>query len=535
MKKTIPVILGLFIAVLAFLSPSSLHADIYTDARVLSSTLLNLQNRYVDTVDVDNLTEVAVRAMLKELDPHSTYLTPKEVSQMNEGLGGSFEGIGVRYQMENDTLLIISTVTGGPSEKVGILAGDHIIMVGDSTIAGQKFDTQEIQRRLRGPKGSIAEIGILRRGETGLLWFNVTRDKIPVYSVDASYMIRPGIGYIRIARFAQTTPSEVKQAMDSLQKKGMQRLIIDLQDNGGGYLNSAVDLSSLFLPSGEVAVYTEGRSDSHRDYVTRGFSHFKGPLVVLINEQSASASEIFSGCMQDLDRGLIVGRRSFGKGLVQSPIMMPNGGMIRLTVSHYFTPSGRCIQKPYKNGDQKSYNEDLLNRLHRGELVSADSIHLADSLRYYTRDGRIVYGGGGIMPDVFVPLDTVLISRTHRAVIAKGSINKFILQYFKENQAELHRQYPTLDSYLDDKTGFKLSNVLVDGVLDQARRDSVQCDSLDELRNNEVFRLQLQALLANDLYENGAYIRIMNGTSAIVREGLSLILDDKRYKQLLTK
>jgi len=516
------------------LLPLRLLADVYTDAKVLSSTLLNLENRYVDTVDVDALTEVAVRAMLKELDPHSTYLTPKEVKEMNEGLGGSFEGIGVRYQMENDTLLIINTITGGPSEKVGILAGDRIVMVGDSTIAGQKYSNNEIQRRLRGPKGSIVNLGINRPGENEMLWFRVERDKIPVYSVDAAYLITPETGYIRIARFAQTTTQEVCDAMNRLEREGMRRLIIDLQDNGGGYLHAAVELASLFLPNDEPVVYTEGRTDAHHDYSTHTLRYFKGELVVLINEQSASASEIFAGCMQDLDRGVLVGRRSFGKGLVQSPVMLPNGGMIRLTVSHYYTPSGRCIQKPFKKGDKKSYDRDLLNRLNSGELTSADSIHLSDSLKYHTRAGRPVYGGGGIMPDIFVPLDTTLITRAHRAVIAKGSINRFIIQYFKQHQAALHQQYPTVEDFLNPETGYQLNEEIVTGVLDQARRDSVQSDSLEQLRDNEVFRLQLLAYLANDLYEQGAYMRIMNQTSAILREGLNLIADDRRYHNLLS-
>lgn len=528
-------ILSILLSGIALLTPSRAYADVYTDTKVLGATLLNLQNRYVDTVDVDALTEAAVRAMLKELDPHSTYLTPKECKQMSENLGGSFEGIGISYQMDSDTLLVITTINGGPAEKVGIMPGDRIIMVGDSTIAGKKFDTTEIQRRLRGKKGSTVKLGVNRSGEKEMLWFNVVRDKIPVYSVDASYIIAPHIGYIRISRFAQTTPEEVKQAMKKLEKQGMQRLIIDLQDNGGGYLNAAVELSSLFIPSGEKAVYTEGRGEQHRDYVTHNLSHFKDPIVVLINEQSASASEIFAGCMQDLDRGVIIGRRSFGKGLVQTPAMLPNGGMLRITTAHYYTPSGRCIQKPYKKGDKTSYDKDLQNRIKHGELTSADSIHFSDSLVYYTRNGRQVHGGGGIMPDIFVPLDTTLYTRAHRAVVAKGSINRFITPYFRDHQNQLHEQYPTIEAFLDPDKGYKLTDELVDGVLDQARRDSVQCDTLDQLRSNELFRLQVLAYLANDLYSEGAYTRIINSTSDIVKQGVAILLDDRRYRQILLK
>lgn len=512
----------------------TIKADIYSSMKTFNSALLCLDNRYVDTVNVDALTESAIKAMLKELDPHSTYLSAKEVEQMNEGLGGSFEGIGVRYQMENDTLLVINTVSGGPSEKVGILAGDRIIMVGDSTIAGQKYNTNEIQRRLRGPKGSVVDLGVMRQGEQQLLWFKVERDKIPVYSVDASYMVSPDVGYIRLARFAQTTPEEVDKAMGKLDQLGMKHLIIDLQDNGGGYLNSAVDLANLFLPSSELVVYTQGRSDGHRKYLTRHlFEHFKGRIVVLINEQSASASEILAGCLQDLDRGVIVGRRSFGKGLVQSPIRLPNGGMIRLTISHYYTPSGRCIQKPYTKGDQKSYNEDILNRFKQGELQYADSIDFADSLKFYTRNGRTVYGGGGIMPDFFVPLDTTSYTKPHRAVNAKGSLNKFVVQYFKNHQRDLHQQYPTIDDFLNSETGFKVTDEMVSGIIEQAKNDSAQIDELDSLYTNNLFRSQVAAYLANDLYENGAYNRIMNPTSDMFNEALAIINDERRYNEFL--
>ncbi len=515
---------------------SSLKADIYNSMKTFNSALLSIDNRYVDTVNVDALTETAIKAMLKELDPHSTYLSPEEVKQMNEGLGGSFEGIGVRYQMENDTLLVINTVNGGPSEKVGILAGDRIIMVGDSTIAGQKYNTNEIQRRLRGPKGSLVDLGIMRQGEKNLLWFRVERDKIPVYSVDASYMAAPGVGYIRLARFAQTTPEEVAKAMSELKNQGMENLIIDLQDNGGGYLNSAVDLANMFLPSSELVVYTEGRTDGHRDYITRHlFDHFDGRIVVLIDEQSASAAEILSGCIQDLDRGVIVGRRSFGKGLVQSPIRLPNGGMIRLTISHYYTPSGRCIQKPFTKGDQKSYNEDLLNRYKQGEFQNADSIDFADSLKYYTRNGRTVYGGGGIMPDFFVPLDTLSYTKAHRAVNAKRSLNTFIVQYFKNHQQELHKKYPTIDDFLNESTGFKVTDEMVSSIIEQAKKDSAQSDELNTLYENDVFRKQIAAYLANDLYESGAYNRIMNQTANVYMEGLAIITDEQRYNKLLKK
>lgn len=507
-------------------------ADVYNSIKSYSRAMMAFDALYVDTVDMDKLNEVAIKAVLKELDPHSTYLDKEEVAAMQENLGGNFEGIGVRYQMENDTLLVISTVAGGPSDKAGIQASDRIIMVGDSTIAGMKYETKEIQRRLRGPRGSKVKIGVLRQGQKGLLWFTVTRDNIPVYSIDASYMAAPGIGYIKLSRFALTTADEVEKAMEKLKAEGMKDLIIDLQDNGGGYLNAAAELSELFLLENELVVYTQGRAEGRRNYVTRwGRNAFRGRLVIIINEQSASASEIFAGCMQDVDRGVIVGRRSFGKGLVQRPIDLPNGGMIRLTVAHYYTPSGRDIQKPYVKGDQKKYQHDLIDRLHNGELTSADSIHLPDSLLFHTRGGRPVYGGGGIMPDVFVPLDTTKLSKAHSAVIAKGTINTYTLNNFKANQAKLKKSMPTLDDFIAKR--FEVNDEMVNGVIEQARKDSVKNDSLETLLSNSLFRMHLKAYLANDLYENGAFTRVMNQTNEAFLKALGILAEENKYKNIL--
>ncbi len=527
-KKTVRLLLLLGCS---FMAQTAL-ADVYNSIKSYSRAMMAFDALYVDTVDMDKLNEIAIKAVLKELDPHSTYLDAEEVSTMQENLGGNFEGIGVRYQMEHDTLLVINTVTGGPSEKVGILAGDRIIMVGDSTIAGMKYPTKEIQRRLRGPKGSKVKLGVLRTGEKGLLWFNLTRDNIPVYSVDASYMAAPGIGYIKLSRFALTTSEEVEKVMNELKQQGMKDVIIDLQDNGGGYLNAAAELAEMFLLEDELVVYTQGRAEGRRNYITRrNRNTFRGRLIILMNEQSASASEIFAGCMQDVDRGVIIGRRSFGKGLVQRPIDLPNGGMIRLTVAHYYTPSGRDIQKPYIKGDQKSYQHDLIDRLHHGELTSADSIHLPDSLLFHTRGGRPVYGGGGIMPDVFIPLDTTKLSEAHREIIAKGTINNFTLNYFKSNQAKIKKKMPTLDDFVSQN--FEVTDEMVYGLIKQAHKDSVRSDSLETLLTNDLFRLHLKAYLANDLYENGAFTRIMNRTNDAFLKALDILADEKKYKDIL--
>jgi carboxyl-terminal processing protease len=504
-------------------------ADRRTAITDVQNALLYTEYFYVDSVKSDKLAEDAIRGMLKALDPHSTYLTQDEVKHMNEGLGGNFEGIGVRYQMEKDTLLVISTVVGGPSEKQGILAGDHIVAVNDTSIAGQKMTNKEIQRRLRGPKGSPVKITVLREGER--IDFVLTRDLIPVYSVDASYMATPDVGYIRIARFAQTTPIEVEDAMRKLSKEGMENLIIDLQGNGGGYLESAVQLASLFLEKGQMIVYTSGRREPKRVHNATREDAFKGRLVVLIDEESASSSEIFTGAIQDWDRGVIVGRRSFGKGLVQRPIELPSGAMIRLTIARYFTPSGRCIQKPFTKGEGDNYHKDLMTRYKKGEFVSADSIHLEDSLMYSTFGKRIVYGGGGIMPDIFVPLDTTKITKTHRDLMAKGTINRWILAYFKENQKSLHASYESFESF---NKGFNISDTDIENLCEMGKKDNINIDANDMEKSDYLLKLQLKAYLANDLYEQGAYNRIMNQRVPAFKEAVSIISDEDRYYKYLT-
>lgn len=535
--KNLRALIGLSALILSSFSP--IHADdrmetLEQNVTTLTRVLTRLNYSYVEEVNLDSLTEVAIRAMLKELDPHTSYLSPREVAQMQEGLGGSFEGIGISYQMDHDTLVVIHPTVGGPSEMAGIHPADQIVQVGDSSIAGQHYSTDDIKKRLRGPRGSKAHLGVLRPGEPEMLYFDVVRDKIPVLSVTSYYMLDEHVGYIAIDRFAQNTADEVQAAIEALSAEGMQDLVIDLQGNGGGYLNAAVEMSKIFLPTSSTVVYTEGRSEKRKEYTTPMFYHpFDGRLVVLIDETSASASEIFAGAIQDHDRGIIVGRRSFGKGLVQRPIELPNGGMVRLTVSHYYTPSGRCIQKPYFKGHQQDYQQDLNNRLKSGEMLSADSIHVTDTLRYFTDDGRVVYGGGGIVPDAFVALDTTLMSPAHRAVIRKGSIHRFMLRYFRENYAALSMRFPTFEDFDDASSGFYLDDALVQSVIDQARQDSVKHEELDSLLCDELFRLQCYAYLANNLYDGGIYRRVMNTSAQAIRESLAILNDPKRYERYL--
>ena len=484
---------------------------------------LAITNLYVDSVDEEKLVEDAIRGMLEKLDPHSSYSNAKEVKQMNEPLQGSFDGIGVQFNMMEDTLVVIQPITKGPSEKVGIVAGDRIVGVNDTAIAGVKMSREEIMRRLRGPKGTLARLKVLRQGIKDTLLFNVVRDKIPVKSIDATYMIRPTVGYIRIGNFGAMTYREFIDALFSLKAEGMTSLILDLQGNGGGYLQAAADIASEFLNDGDLIVYTEGRTVPRSDYNARGNGSFNdGKVVVLVDEYTASAAEIVTGAIQDHDRGLVVGRRTFGKGLVQRPIDLPDGSMIRLTISHYYTPSGRCIQKPYEKGKQKDYALDVVNRLKHGELTNKDSIHFADSLKYYTLNKkRVVYGGGGIMPDYFIPLDTTRYTKLHRELAAKSVIVTQNLRYMDKNRKQLQQQYPTFEEF---KKMFEVPQSFIDAILAEGEKLNVKAKDEDELnRTLPPLRIQLKALIARDLWDMSEYFSIVNEDSEIVKKALELL------------
>lgn len=475
-----------------------------------------ITNMYVDSVDEQRLAEDAIRGMLEKLDPHSTYSTAKETKTMTESLNGAFEGIGVQFNMQADTLVVIQPVTNGPSEKVGIVAGDRIVTVNDTAIAGVKMSREEIMRRLRGPKGTKVKLGIVRRDIKGILTFVVTRAKIPVKTVDGYYMIRPGIGYIRIGSFGATTYDEFMTCVRDLQAKGMADLILDLQENGGGYLQAAVEISNEFLQKNDLIVYTEGRKVRRQEYRAKGNGNLlAGKVIVLVNEFSASAAEIVTGAIQDQDRGTVVGRRSFGKGLVQRPVEFPDGSMMRLTVAHYYTPSGRCIQKPYKKGDKKDYEMELDERYKHGELYSADSIHFADSLKYQTlRLKRTVYGGGGVMPDIFVPLDTTQYTRFHRQLAAKSILLNANLKYVDSRRKSLKKQYPTFDAFL---SGFEIPQNVVDEILAEAKKQKVEPkDEAEIAKSLPYIKTQLKALVARDLWDMSEYFQVMNEQNHIV-------------------
>ncbi|MBO4825797.1 MAG: S41 family peptidase [Prevotella sp.] len=485
-----------------------------------------INSLYVDSVDEGKLVEDAIRGMLKELDPHSSYATPKEVKSMNEPLQGNFEGIGVQFNMVEDTLIVIQPVTNGPSEKVGIVAGDRIVLVNDTAIAGVKMSKEDIMKRLRGPKGTKVRLGVARRGVKDLLSFTVTRDKIPVKTIDGVYMVKPGVGYIRIGSFGATTYNEFMQGIEQLKQQGMKDLLLDLQDNGGGYLQAAADIANEFLGRGDLIVYTEGRRVPRSEYKADGRGVLRdGKVVVLINEFTASAAEIVTGAIQDHDRGMVVGRRSFGKGLVQRPIDLPDGSMIRLTVAHYYTPTGRCIQKPYKKGDLKDYEMDLDNRLKRGELTNPDSIHFADSLKYKTlRKGRTVYGGGAIMPDYFVPLDTLQYTRYHRQLSAKSIVISQSIKFIDNNRKQLRARYANFEQF---KADFEVPQSLVDTIVAEGEKQKVKPKDEEELqRTLPYLRNQLKALVARDLWDMSEYFQIANEQSHIYQKGLEVMAID---------
>ena len=483
-----------------------------------------IMNLYVDSVNEDKIVEGAIRGMLSQLDPHSSYSTKEEMLAMQEPLNGNFEGIGVEFNIKDDTLLVIQPVLGGPSEKVGIQAGDRIVSVNDEPIAGVKKKKEEIMRMLRGPKGTKVTLGVVRLGYNEKLSFVVERDKIPVKSVIATYMIRPGVGYIRISNFGATTHQEFVESLQKLQNEGMKSLILDLQDNGGGYLVAAVDICNEFLEKKDLIVYTDGRERS--EYSAKGNGRFqKGKLIVLVDEYTASAAEIVSGAVQDQDRGTVVGRRTFGKGLVQRQINLPDTSMIRLTIAHYYTPAGRCIQKPYVKGEADDYARDMQNRLRRGELTNADSIHFADSLKYYTlRRHRTVYGGGGIMPDNFVPLDTMMYTRYHRALQAKSLIINTNLSYVDKHRRELKEQYPTFAAY---QQSFEVPQSIIDEIIEEGEKQNIKpTDKSEQKASIPYIKLQLKALIARDLWGMDEYFCIMNERNPIVQEGIRLMLQD---------
>ncbi len=478
---------------------------------------------YVDSVDETKLVEDAIRGMLEKLDPHSTYSTPKEMKELTEPLNGSFDGIGVQYNMLDDTLVVIQTISGGPSEKVGVLAGDKIISVNDTAIAGVKMSQDDIKKRLRGKRGTTVTVGVMRQGIADKLSFIIRRDQIPMHSVISSYMIRPKTGFIKIESFGAKTYDEFMESLKQLKKEGMQNLILDLQENGGGYMQAAIDIVNEFLGDTCMIVFTKGRSMPNKAYRAKGNGRMKdGNVIVLVNEYSASASEIVTGALQDQDRAIVVGRRTFGKGLVQRPIELNDGSLIRLTTAHYYTPSGRCIQKPYEKGNRKDYSMDVYNRLKHGELTNMDSIHFPDSLKFYTlRKHRPVYGGGGIMPDYFIPLDTTIYTAFHRELAAKGIIIQQSLRYMESHRKELQKHY---NKFSDFVTYYEVPESYINQIVSVAAQQGVKPKTDDEYqRTLPQLKMQLKALIARDLWDLNHYYQIINESNDIVKKAIELL------------
>ena len=501
------------------------------------SKLLNaeyaIKSCYVDSVDENKLVEDAIIGMLEKLDPHSQFTTAKETQELEEPLQGEFSGIGIQFNLKQDTLYVIQTIPNGPSERVGMLPGDRIIYVNDTTIAGVKIKNTDIQKKLRGKKGTKVTVKVKRGTHPELITFVITRDKIPLHSVDAAYMLDEKTGYIKISSFGAKTYNEMIDKLHLLKKQGMRQLVVDLSDNGGGYMDAAIQMVNEFLDDGQLIVYTEGLNQSRAEAKANGRGEFKDmKLVVIMSQYSASASEIFAGAIQDWDRGLVLGRRSFGKGLVQRPFKFEDGSMMRLTVARYHTPSGRCIQKPYVKGDKKGYDADLLTRYNAGEYYNIDSIQFNDSLKYTSlKNHRVVYGGGGIMPDVFVPVDTTEYSKYYRDMLAKGVIYQFALDYVDKNRKALKSSYPNVEKF---DQFFSLSDADMQAFIAAGDKEKVVFNEEQYATSKEVFKCYLKGLIARDLYtEDNAFNIIVNHRNRDLQEALRLINDTSRYQSLL--
>lgn len=499
----------------------------------LAQVMDKVSRFYVDSVNEDQMVEETIVHMLHELDPHSSYLSREELEELNEQLEGEFEGIGVSFNVLEDTIYIIRAISGGPSEKVGIQAGDRIIKVDGEQVAGIGITTRGVQHLLKGEKGTQVDVSILRRGMPQLIDFVITRDKIPVHSLDAAYMVNGKIGYVKLARFSHTSIDEFVEAVNDLKQEGMQDLILDLSGNGGGWLPVAVDLADQFLSGNKEIVSTKGSKVPDRTYRSRKPGLFEdGRLVIMVDGNSASASEIVSGAIQDWDRGVIVGRRSFGKGLVQQPFYLSDGSMIRLTVARYYTPTGRLIQKPYENG-YEDYSLDLLHRYNRGELSSEDSIDFPESQRFRTlSQHRIVYGGGGIMPDYFVPVDTSGYSVYYRRLLELGIFNRFVLQYVDQHRDEILGSFPEFRQFLK---GYEPGKEPLDELIAYASDQDLPFVQEQWDRSKNDIALRFKGYLARDLYGTERYYEVVNTGNEVYKKAVEILENPVMHQQKLAK
>ncbi len=485
----------------------------------LNEIINYIDEYYVDTVDRSKLEDKAIDAIFQELDPHSAYIPPSDLQAVNESLEGNFEGIGIEFNIRNDSIVVISAISGGPSEALGIQAGDRIVMIDGDVVAGKGIVSKDVISKLRGKKGTKVTVQIFRRNTKDLLKYIITRDKIPVYSIDASYMVNDSIGYIKVNRFAETTYEEYLQAFDSLSKRGMTRMILDLRGNPGGYLNQAKDLADEFLSDGKVIVFTEGRARPKKIYKATSKGGFENKdMVVLIDEGSASASEIVSGAIQDNDRALIVGRRSFGKGLVQEQADMPDGSALRLTIARYYTPTGRCIQRSYEEGKEAYYN-DITERFKDGEMQDKDSIHFPDSLKFTTPKGKVVYGGGGIMPDVYVPIDTSENTEYLTDLFINGVVSQFSFEYADKHRAELSK---FADAKKYDKN-FNIDDKLFNDFITYAEGNKVKKNPKEIKRSERLIKYQLKSQIARNIWNNDGYYLVIHHIDDTFQKGLELL------------
>lgn len=492
----------------------------------LNKFLFLLKSEYVDTINTPNLVEKAIVSTLKQLDPHSVYISKEEVKKMSEPLEGNFEGIGIEFNILDDTLIVVNPIQGGPSQKVGLIAGDRILKIDGKNVTNIGMKNSDVFTYLRGTKGTKVELQIKRRGDKDPLDFVIIRDKIPIYSVDAAYNITPKVGYIKISRFAQNTFEEFVKAYMKMAPT-TESLVLDLRGNSGGYLGTAIALSDQFLDAGKKIVFTEGNSQPRRDFTATNDGIFqKGKLVVLVDEGSASASEIVAGAIQDWDRGLIIGRRTFGKGLVQNQQMLPDGSMVRLTVARYHTPTGRVIQRPFKNGDAEGYYMDLYTREKKGELTSKDSIHFADSLKYNTlMKKRIVYGGGGIMPDIFVPMDTTWYTKYYGNLSRKGVFQQFVVSYVDQNRKKLQTKFPNFEAYNKNFSVEDIKNEFVQ----YGKKMGVEPNDTEYNKSATEINAVIKGLIAQKLWDTTQYFQVINSSDETLKQALDALANWPKF------